>query len=200
MSRPPLSPRSPYAAGPNLSLALDPPDDLRKRNRSSLPLSDAERFKNVYRADPSRPLFAASMTNLPRFSRDSSRDSTSPHLQPPPSRSASQDASDDSGMAEGGVGDAGDSTGANDVYERCESRYERYDDAPRYEPLRASSAAHARVQRNLQRAAMNAHARTHAHSSLSLSVVPEFEEERNHRVFAQSRVGRWMRRLVRSKD
>jgi hypothetical protein len=44
------------------------------------------------------------------------------------------------------------------------------------------------MQRNAQAAAA---------SQLSLSVVPEFEEERNHRVFADSRVGRWMRKLVR---
>ncbi|BEI89034.1 uncharacterized protein CcaverHIS019_0203960 [Cutaneotrichosporon cavernicola] len=123
------------------------------------------------------------MTNLPRFSHSSHRESTpnSPHLQPPspspqsPSRSGSGDSS--TGVAEN------------------PSCYEpRSYETPRYEPLRASSAAHARVQRKLQRSAQNA-----AQSTLSLSVVPEYEEERNHRVFAETRVGRWMRKLVRSK-
>ncbi|CAK9785432.1 unnamed protein product [Cutaneotrichosporon oleaginosum] len=193
-SRPP---RPLYATPPvpppsvPLSLALDPipaPDEVaslglfKKRNRSSLPISDAERFKNVYRADPGRPLFAASMTNLPRYST-STRESapSSPHLSPPSPSHSPQSPS------RSGSGDSHSTHADARMYEP--RGYEAR------EPLRASSAAHARVQRKLQRSAQAA-----AASTLSLSVVPEFEEERNHRVFADSRVGRWMRKLVRSKD
>lgn len=193
-----------YAQPEPLSLALDPLDPIepprpqrKRRNRTSISspsskLSDAEAFKQTYRSPTGNPTFAASMTHLPttsaalratspipRFSHDVGRRDSSPF-----SHSRSRDGSDNDNSDRSDTSDSSGSPGS------AASQSVGSTPAP-YEPLRASSAAHARVQRNLARRAMA--------STMSLSVAHEVEEkeERNHRVFAGSKVARWVNKFVR---
>lgn len=197
-------PSNRYAHPEPLSLALDPldpiepPRDRRKRrNRTSISspkLSDAEAFKRTYNHPTSNPTFAASMTHLPtsgfratsptpRFSQDIGREPYSPsRARRSRDNSGDTDTSDTSDNSTSSTG-SGSGSGASPSLGSTQP-------AP-YEPLRASSAAHARVQRNLAKRAMA--------STMSLSVAHEVEEkeDRNHRVFAGSKVARWMNKFVR---